>query len=79
MPYESAHPDGVAAVATTMSKAKQAGKYVGIGMADDAQQAACAAALGAQWVQCGGDFGYLVSYADQLFARIRERVTSGEN
>ena len=79
MPYEISHPDVVAAVETTISKAKQAGKYVGIGMADDAQQAASAASLGAQWVQCGGDFGYLVSYADQLFARIRERVTSGEN
>jgi hypothetical protein len=32
--------------------------------------------MGVHWVQCGGDWGYMVRFADELYAAIRQRIDS---
>ncbi len=68
------HPTVVGAVGTIATKARAAGRYVGIGMAPDEEHALQAARQGVQWVQCGCDFGYMIQFADGLYGRIRERL-----
>lgn len=72
IPGQVAHPRVLEAIATIIAKARQAGKYIGMGMAGDAEQALRAAQMGVQWVQCGGDFSYMVTAVDQLFGQIRK-------
>ena len=54
------HPQVVDAIKTITEKARAAGRYVGIGMDADAEHAVLAAQWGVQWIQCGGDFSYMV-------------------
>jgi 2-keto-3-deoxy-L-rhamnonate aldolase RhmA len=62
------------AIRGVVSKARKAGKYVGMGMGPHEDFALQAAQLGVQWLQCGGDFSYMLNCVDQLFARIRIRL-----
>jgi 2-dehydro-3-deoxyglucarate aldolase/4-hydroxy-2-oxoheptanedioate aldolase len=71
------HPTVVEAVGSIAKKARAAGRYVGIGMAADVEHTLQAARQGVQWVQCGGDYGYMIEFADQLYGRIRERLADG--
>jgi 2-keto-3-deoxy-L-rhamnonate aldolase RhmA len=66
-----AHPDVQSAIQTIIDRARAAGKLVGMGMAADAIQARAAARRGVHWVQCGGDYNYLVQEAERLFAAAR--------
>jgi len=68
------HPTVVEAVGMIASKARAAGRYVGIGMAPDEEHALRAARQGVQWVQCGCDFGYMIQFAEGLYGRIRKRL-----
>ena len=61
-------------IATVLKTAKDAGLYAGIGRDANSDFAVCAAELGAQWIQCGCDFEYLIESADRLFADIRDRI-----
>ena len=74
LPGQLRDPRVTEAVRTIAIKAKQAGKYVGIGMGPDADYAIEAASLGVQWIQCGGDYSYILSCVDGLFAGIRKRL-----
>jgi 2-keto-3-deoxy-L-rhamnonate aldolase RhmA len=74
LPGQLRDPRVTEAVRTIVSKARQAGKYVGIGMGPDAEYALEAARLGVQWVQCGGDYSYMLSCVDRLFGEIRNRL-----
>lgn len=65
------HPDVQTALKRIIAAARNAGKYVGTGMAGSATEALKAIALGVQWIQCGDDYGYMVSRADEIMQRIR--------
>jgi 2-keto-3-deoxy-L-rhamnonate aldolase RhmA len=66
------HPRVVDAIRSIASKARAAGKFVGMGMAADPDHALEAASLGVQWAQCGNDFEYMIRFADQVYGQIRE-------
>jgi 2-dehydro-3-deoxyglucarate aldolase/4-hydroxy-2-oxoheptanedioate aldolase len=66
------HPRVREAITTTITKARRAGRYVGMGLGPSAERAIDAACLGVQWLQCGGDFTYMIDGVDQLFAHIRQ-------
>jgi 2-keto-3-deoxy-L-rhamnonate aldolase RhmA len=65
------HPEVVAAIETVIAKSRRAGRFIGMGMAPEIDRALRAARQGVQWLQCGSDFSFLVSFADQIFGRIR--------
>jgi 4-hydroxy-2-oxoheptanedioate aldolase len=60
------HPDVLAAIEKVSTTAHAAGLSVGVGMAAEASHAERAFSLGADWVQCGNDFEYMIRFADQL-------------
>jgi 2-dehydro-3-deoxyglucarate aldolase/4-hydroxy-2-oxoheptanedioate aldolase len=64
------------AVRRIVTTARAAGLSVGIGMGPDEEYARWVLEIGVQWVQCGGDFSYMVSYADRLYERLRSQVSS---
>ncbi len=68
------HPTVVAAVETVIAKTRAAGLFVGSGMGTDAAYATMMAKRGVQWLQVGGDFGYLVMAMDQITASIRSQL-----
>jgi 2-keto-3-deoxy-L-rhamnonate aldolase RhmA len=73
-PGQLADPEVRAAIAAVVRDARSAGRYVGLGMgSDDEPMADWAFSIGVQWVQCGGDCGYMVGFADRLYERIRKR------
>jgi 2-dehydro-3-deoxyglucarate aldolase/4-hydroxy-2-oxoheptanedioate aldolase len=61
----------VEAIGRVIDAARKAGIFVGSGMGVSADYALTMAARGCQWLQVGGDHGYLVWAADQLMAAIR--------
>jgi 2-keto-3-deoxy-L-rhamnonate aldolase RhmA len=61
----------VEAIGRVIAAARKAGIFVGSGMGVSADYALTMAARGCQWLQVGGDHGYLVWAADQLMAAIR--------
>jgi 2-keto-3-deoxy-L-rhamnonate aldolase RhmA len=66
-------PEIRGAIRRIATEARAAGRYVGIGMGpDDLALAAWAFSIGVQWIQCGGDTGYMVQFADFLYDRIRK-------
>jgi 2-dehydro-3-deoxyglucarate aldolase/4-hydroxy-2-oxoheptanedioate aldolase len=68
------HPTVVAALEHVIARAKAAGKFVGSGMGADAEYCVRMARRGVQWVQAGGDYGYLVSFLDNLSRTVRAQV-----
>lgn len=68
------HPKIVEAVGSIASRSRAAGRYVGIGMAPDVEHAFRAARQGVQWVQIGGDYGFMIESAERLYGRVRERI-----
>lgn len=67
------HPRVQRACDTIISKARAKGKIVGVGGGDDVRTAQRWIERGAQWLQLGGDCGYLLSHARQTVAAIRGR------
>ncbi len=72
---EVRHPRVTGAIERIARVAREAGRYVGIGMGGDVDYATTAAELGVQWIQCGSDSEYSRRFAENLFARVRERVS----
>lgn len=68
------HPRVVEAVGSIAARSRAAGRYVGIGMAPDVEHALRAARQGVQWVQCGGDCGFLIDAAERLYTRVKQRL-----
>jgi 4-hydroxy-2-oxoheptanedioate aldolase len=67
------HPDLQAALKRIIAAAHGAGLFVGIGMSPrDTAFAVRAIELGINWLQVGSDYGYMIQFADELFAQIRE-------
>ncbi len=71
---EVEHPTVVAAIETIIAKTRTAGLSVGAGMGTDAAYAARMARRGVQWLQAGGDSGYLVQAMDGITAGIRAEL-----
>ena len=65
------HPDVLDAIRTIATKARENGLYVGSGMSGDPVFANTLKDLGVQWMQVGGDFEYMMKYAQQLYDQIR--------
>jgi len=70
------HPNVVAAMETIIRSARAAGLFVGAGMGTDPDYASMMARIGVQWLQVGGDFGYLVDFMDQFTSAVRSRLES---
>ena len=68
------HPEVRSAIQSVIERAHKAGLFVGYGTDANAERAAEAARMGADWIQCGSDFGYIIRAAEQLFAEIRQRL-----
>jgi 2-keto-3-deoxy-L-rhamnonate aldolase RhmA len=74
MGVSMSHPDLQAAMKRIVAAAHGAGLFVGIGMGPgDEAFAVQAIELGVNWLQVGSDYGYMIHFADQLFARIRQK------
>ena len=69
-------PQLLETISTVFKKTKDAGLYAGIGKDANTDYLIRAAELGAQWIQCGCDFEYLIRSADRLFTDIRDGVGS---
>lgn len=65
------HPDVLDAIRTITTKARENGLYVGSGMGVNVEFANTLKDLGVQWLQVGGDFDYMMRYAQQLYEQIR--------
>jgi 2-keto-3-deoxy-L-rhamnonate aldolase RhmA len=79
LPGQPNHPRVTETVRTIAAKARQAGKYVGMGMGPNEDHAIQAAELGVQWLQCGGDWSYMLNFVDRFFGQIRLRLDSGKH
>ena len=77
IPGQPRHADVQDAIRIVVEKAHEADLFVGMGMGADVGHACEAVDLGVNWIQCGNDFSYMNSFADRLYADIRERL-SGE-
>jgi hypothetical protein len=64
----------LAAIDLVIEKAGQAGVLVGTGMGPNASYAARMAQRGIQWLQVGGDYSYMIEYAQQMTAEIRAKL-----
>jgi 2-keto-3-deoxy-L-rhamnonate aldolase RhmA len=73
---EVGHPKVVAALEKVIASAKRAGLSVGSGMPADAEFAALQVRRGVQWLQMGGDCGYLVAWAEQMVGQLRQRLAA---
>jgi 2-keto-3-deoxy-L-rhamnonate aldolase RhmA len=68
-------PELQTAIKRIIAVAHAAGLFVGIGMGPgDEAFAIQAIELGVNWLQVGSDYGYMIHFADQLFARIRQKL-----
>ena len=65
------HPDVISAIETIIGKAHDAGMTVGFGDKASSESALRWVRMGADWVQCGGDFGYLIQTAERIFGEVR--------
>jgi 2-dehydro-3-deoxyglucarate aldolase/4-hydroxy-2-oxoheptanedioate aldolase len=66
------HPTVMETISHIVTKARRAGRYVGMGVGHNEEFVCQAARMGVHWVQCGGDFSFLVAFADQLYGRVRK-------
>ncbi|MEW6753846.1 MAG: aldolase/citrate lyase family protein [Candidatus Latescibacterota bacterium] len=64
-------PPVVSAMAVIVAAAQRAGVWVGAGMGADPDYALTLAGRGVQWLQVGGDCGYLVRSAEQIVHAVR--------
>ncbi len=74
---EVEHPEVVAALEHVIARAKAAGKFVGSGMGADPDYAIRMGKRGVQWVQMGGDYGYLAAFIDGVTKRVRDQLAGG--
>jgi len=65
------HPEVQAAIDTVITRTRERGKIVGVGGGDDPGAARAWFARGVQWMQIGGDFGYLATHVRRVVEAIR--------
>ena len=71
---EIEHPTVLRAQERAIAEARSAGIFVGSGMPVDPDYACLQAERGVQWLQIGGDCGYMVKYADEMVTSVRSRL-----
>ncbi len=76
-PGQVEHPRVLEAIATICARARGAGLSVGIGMGPDVGYATRVARLGVNWIQCGGDCGFMIQAADAVYREVRGRLADG--
>lgn len=76
---ELEHPRVLETIRTIVAKAHEAGRSVGFGDEANAKSVLRWATMGADWIQCGGDFAYLINSADQIFEEVREGIQAGSS
>ena len=74
LPGQVDHPEVLKSIEMIVRKTHEAGLSVGIGDEANAESSARWAEMGIDWIQCGGDLGYLLKTAESLFSRIRSIV-----
>ena len=72
-PGEINHPEVADAVKRIISRSREADLFVGMGMMADVDTASRAAEMGVDWVQCGGDYAFLVESTTRFVAEVRAR------
>lgn len=72
-PGEINHPKVADAVKRIIDRSREAGLFVGMGMLADPDYACRAAEMGVQWVQCGGDYSFLVDSVSRFVTDVRAR------
>ena len=70
------HPTVVTAMEEAIAKAKAAGIFVGSGLGADPEFAGVLVEMGVQWLQMGGDIGYLIRSMDEITSTVRSRLAS---
>ena len=73
---ETTHPEVAAAMKTVCTKARAAGKFIGSGLGANPEFAKFLIDCGAQWLQAGNDFEFMIRACDQTFATIRGETSS---
>ncbi len=68
------HPDVVAAMERVIAAAKAQNVPVGSGMPIDTEFALLQASRGVQWMQMGGDIGYMMGAVDDAVGAVRSRL-----
>ena len=68
------HPDVVSAMERVIAAAQAQNLPVGSGMPIDPEFAVLQASRGVQWLQMGGDIGYMMSAVDDAIASVRQRL-----
>ena len=68
------HPDVVAAMERVIAAAQAQNLPVGSGMPIDPEFVVLQASRGVQWLQMGGDIGYMMSAVDDAIASVRQRL-----
>lgn len=68
------NPRVVEAIKTIVGKTRKAGLFIGAGMGPSAEYACTMADRGIQWLQVGGDYGYMIACMDQITARLRQHL-----
>ncbi|NWF70320.1 MAG: 4-hydroxy-3-methylbut-2-en-1-yl diphosphate synthase [Chloroflexi bacterium] len=68
------HPEVQAALDRIIQAARAAGLFVGSGMGADARYAEHLARRGVQWLQVGGDYNYMLHFAEHITADLRARL-----
>ena len=71
------HPEVQSAVETVVTKAREAGVFPGIGLADDPEALMEWTEKGIQWVLMGVDWAHLARAIDTSAARLRGHATPG--
>ena len=71
---EVEHPTVLEAQKRVIAAARSAGIFVGSGMPVDPDYACAQAERGVQWLQIGGDCGYLVQFAENMATSVRSRL-----
>lgn len=70
------HPSVIEAIERVIAAARARGVSVGSGMPADADYALLQARRGVQWLQIGGDAGYMIQAVDRTVGTVRERLSN---
>ncbi|MBM3458163.1 MAG: hypothetical protein FJX77_06490 [Armatimonadetes bacterium] len=74
-PGQPEHPAVLAAITEICVRAREAGIPVGSGLGPSHEFAMELIGRGVTWLQCGGDYGYLLAGLESFYGELRRRVT----
>ena len=68
------HPQVKQMIEQIVTRARKAGRYVGMGAKMDKDLIVWAAGIGVQWIQMGGDYAYMLAKCNEVCAGIRKEL-----